>query len=106
MTACRDLCKGHNLRKKTEDVTNSVLFQRVLELGCCCCGCCIIAGDVVLLVRIRLVSLVIDNVFGVLSFLLFPLVDVFRDRKLCVIVSVFFFFSWSRMSFPPISFYL
>ena len=32
MAACRDLCKGHNLRKKTEAVTNSAPFQRVLEL--------------------------------------------------------------------------
>ena len=32
MTVCRDLLKGHKLRKQEEDVTNSTTFQRVLEL--------------------------------------------------------------------------
>ena len=44
------------------------------------------AGDVVSLVSVGLDSSVIDNVCGVLSFLLFPLVDAFGNNKQCIIV--------------------
>ena len=46
----------------------------------------VVAGDVVLLVKVGLGCSVIVDVFGVLSFLLFPLVDIFRDKKPYVIV--------------------
>ena len=46
----------------------------------------VVADDVVLLVGVGLDSSIIDNVIGVLSFFLFPLVDVFGNTKQCIIV--------------------
>ena len=47
-----------------------------------------VGNDVVWLVAIGLESSVIDNVFGVLSFFLSPLVDVFRNTKPCIIFQI------------------
>ena len=61
-------------------------MRRALGLRCyCSCGG-VVAGDVVLLVRIGLGSSVIDNVFGVLPFFPFPFVVFFRSNKQCIFV--------------------
>ena len=53
----------------------------------CCCWCGdVVAGDVVLLMKLGLVPSIVDNVLGVLSFFLFQFMDVFRCNKPCIIV--------------------
>ena len=90
------------------------LVQECLKRHCECCSCkCgdVFAGDVVLLLVVVPSTSIVDNVFGVLSFFLFPFVDVLHSNKPCIFVlqiitlsglRFFIFHNLIQVAFPSI----